>query len=440
VTVAVLANDKPGDASAPLHEVRLIDPVSGDPVPSLEVAGEGTYTVQPDGGIRLTPVDGFAGTATPVGYQVADSNGSIGTAALTVTVQARPVATPDAARTKQHLPVTVDPLANDKPGPEASLDPATVLLVGPSGLVDRLVVAGQGEFAVANAKVTFSPVATFTGTARPAAYEVKDSNHNAARATITVTVVPVRPAAVDDSARTGFGKAVVVQVLGNDKAGDPSAPLVPESVVLRDPADGKDKKSVTIADEGRFAVGPGGVVTFTPAEDFSGTTRSVAYRVTDANGSSDAALLEVTVAEPILATATEDTGTGTPGNPVAVNPLLNDSGGSPSTVCLRTGPATCTKQYVDADGTWSVDSNGTIKLVPASGFTGMAKATYERTHADGTVVAAPVRFRVGAPPTPDVDVVETIPATGGPPAVVLTLGALLTALGATLAAISRRSR
>jgi hypothetical protein len=33
-----------------------------------------------------------------------------------------------------------------------------------------------------------------------------------------------------------------------------------------------------------------------------------------------------------------------------------------------------------------------------------------------------------------------LPAVSGPPPVLLTLGALLTALGATLAAISRRSR
>jgi CshA-type fibril repeat protein len=105
---------------------------------------------------------------------------------------------------------------------------------------------------------------------------VKDGNRNAARATITVTVTPVRPVTVDDSAKTGFGKPVVVSVLGNDKPGDASAPLVPASVVLRDPADGKDKKAVTVPDEGGFVVGADGTITFTPAKDFIGTTRTVA--------------------------------------------------------------------------------------------------------------------------------------------------------------------
>jgi CshA-type fibril repeat protein len=288
---------------------------------------------------------------------------------------------------------------------------------------------------VANGKVTFSPVATFTGTAEPVAYEVKDSNHNSARATITVAVAPIRPITVDDSATTAFGTAVVVQVLGNDKPGDPSAPLQPDSVVLRDPADGKDKKTVVVPDEGTFAVGAG--ITFTPAKDFIGTTRSLAYRVTDANGTSNTALLDVTVAGPLLAKAAPDTATGTPGNAVAVNPLLNDSGAiTPSSVCLRTGPATCTKRMSDASGNWSVAADGTITLTPAVGFTGPAKIVYEI----GQSVSAPVRVTVGAQPEQDLRALNRVDlaATGGPPGIFLILGALLTALGATLAALSRR--
>ncbi|WP_433160703.1 Ig-like domain-containing protein [Kribbella sp. CA-247076] len=444
VTVAVLTNDKPGDTSAPLDEVRLVDPATGDPVSSLEVAGQGTYVVQPDGGIRFAPVDGFVGTATPVGYQVADRNGTVASAALTITVQARPVAAPDAARTKQHVAVVIDPLANDKPGPGAKLDPETLLLVGPdAALVTQVTVAGEGDWAVAKGKVTFTPVATFTGTARPAAYVVKDSNRNAARATITVTVVPVRPVTVDDSARTDYGKPVVVHVLGNDTAGDASAPLVSGSVVLRDPADGKDKKSVTVPDEGGFAAGTDGKVTFTPAKGFSGTTRTVAYRVSDENGTSNTALVEVTVAPPILVKATTDTATGTPGSPVAVNPLLNDSGAPDGrTVCLRSGPASCSKRMTDASGTWAVAPDGTISLTPAAGFTGNAKAIYEQADAAGGTVAAPVKFTVGARPGADVRSVRQaeIPASGGPSPVLLTLGGLLVALGATLAALARRSR
>ncbi|WP_328518921.1 Ig-like domain-containing protein [Kribbella sp. NBC_00359] len=444
-TVNVLANDKPGDATAPLvaAEVRLNDPATGDPVLSLAVPGEGTFTVQPSGGIRFVPLDCFAGSTTPVGYQVADRNGTIGSATLAVTVQARPVAVPDATRTKQHVAVTLDPLANDKPGPGATLDPASVLLVCPDGaLVDQVTIVGQGEYVVAKGKVTFSPVATFTGTARPAAYEVKDSNQNSARATITVTVVPVRPVTVDDSAQTAFGTAVVVKVLGNDKPGDSSAPLVAGSVVLRDPADSRDKKVVTVPEEGAFIVDADGAITFTPAKDFIGTTRSVAYRVTDANGTSNTALLDVTVAGPLLAKASPDTATGTPGNAVAVNPLLNDSGSiNPSTVCLRTGQATCAKHVTDASGTWTVAPDGTITLTPAAAFTGTAKLAYARTDTTGQTATAPVKITVGAkPPALRPPNHTQPPPPRGPPAILITLATLLTALTATLATLSRTRR
>ena len=228
--------------------------------------------------------------------------------------------------------------------------------------------------------MTFSPVATFSGHQPAGGVRVKDSNRNSARATITVTVLPVRPVTVDDSAKTAFGTAVVVNVLGNDKPGDPSAPLVPASVVLRDPADGKDKKAVTVPDEGAFTVGADGAITFTPAKGFIGTTRTLAYRVTDANGTSDTALLEVTVAGPLLAKATPDTATGTPGNAVAVNPLLNDSGAiDPSTVCLRTGTGHLRQAGHRRLRALAVAPDGTITLTPTATFTGTAKVTYERT-------------------------------------------------------------
>jgi CshA-type fibril repeat protein len=443
VTVDVLANDKPGDPTAPLGAVRLVDPVTGDPAGSVVVPGEGTFTVQPSGAIRFAPVDCFAGAAVPVGYEVADHNGTVGVGTLTMTVQDRPVAVADVARTKQHVVVTVDPLTNDKPGPGATLDPESLLLVGPGGaLVDQITVPGQGAYVVADGKVTFTPVATFTGTARPAAYDVKDTNQNSARATITVTVVPVRPITVDDTAKTAFGTAIVVDVLGNDKPGDPSAPLRPSSVVLRDPADGKEKKSVVVPKEGAYAVGADGAITYTPANDFVGTTRSLAYRVSDANGTSDTALLDVTVAGLLLDQAVPDTATGTPGNPIAVNPLLNDGGAiKPSSVCLRTATGTCAKNVTDGTGTWSVATDGTVTLKPAAAFTGTAKVTYERTDETGQTATAPVKFSVGAEPaevrTPNQ---PDLPPAGGPPPIVLTLGVLLAALGATLVVLSRSRR
>lgn len=450
VTVPVLANDKAGDASAPLvpASVRLIDFTSGDPVTSLFVAGQGTYTVQPDGGIRLVPFGGVVGETTPVTYRVSDANGTAATATLTVTIGGKPVAVPDVARTKQHLPVVIAPLANDKPGAGARLDPDSLLLVDAVGkLVLRLVMVGQGTYVVADGKVTFSPLATFVGSARPAQYEVKDSNRNAARSTISVTVLPVRPVAVDDAASTAYGVPVSLAVLGNDKAGDPSAPLDPASVVLRDPADGKDKTSVTVAGEGTFVARPDGTVGYTPVKGFTGTTRSLTYRVTDANGTSDTARLEITVSGPSGAKAIPDRGTGSPGNPVVVNPLLNDAATQGAvwdlgSVCLVTGPATCGKRVVvPAVGIWTVGTDGSIRLVPEREFRGTAKQPYQVADTNGVTVTSQVKVTVGAQPATQTQVDKAeLPDTGGPSALLLTLAGLLVAMGLTLLGLARRGR
>ncbi|MEU4396827.1 Ig-like domain-containing protein [Kribbella sp. NPDC023855] len=450
ITVAVLTNDKPGDATAPLvpASVRLVDFATGDPVMSLRVDGQGTYTVQPDGGIRLLPWGGWTGPTTPVTYQVGDANGSTGTATLVVTVGTKPVALPDLAETKQHVAVTFDPLANDKPGSGAKLDPDTLLLVDAAGnLVDRVAVGAQGHYAIARGKITFTPVTGFVGSTRPAAYEVKDSNRNAARSTVSVTVLPVRPVAVDDSASTQYGRAVTVAVLGNDKPGDPSAPLVPTSVVLRDPADGTDKTTVTIPAEGSFTARPDGTVEYAPVKGFIGTTRSLTYRVTDANGTSDTARLEITVGAPSGAKAILDRGTGSLGNPVVINPLLNDAATrgaawDPGSLCLVTGPATCGKRVVvPAVGVWTAGTDGTIRLVPERGFTGTAKQPYRVADTNGVTVDSQVKVAIGAQPVSRASVGRAaLPDTGGPPAMLLTLAGLLVALGITLLRIARRGR
>src|SRR5690606_316783 len=81
VEVPVLDNDE-GDLDA--GTVRIIDPVTGNPVTKLVVPGEGTWTV--DGGtIRFTPDKSFTGDPTPVIYQVADIRGETAEASVTVT-------------------------------------------------------------------------------------------------------------------------------------------------------------------------------------------------------------------------------------------------------------------------------------------------------------------------------------------------------------------
>ena len=82
VTVDVLANDGDVDPTT----VMIINPATGDPVTTLAVPGEGTWTVDPvTGALTFTPEDGFTGDPTPVDYQVTNVLGLVVQATATIT-------------------------------------------------------------------------------------------------------------------------------------------------------------------------------------------------------------------------------------------------------------------------------------------------------------------------------------------------------------------
>ena len=82
VTVDVIGNDTGTFDPA---SVRLIDPITGELITTLVVAGEGTWTVNPaTGAITFTPESGFKGDPTPVRYQVTDLDGDVTTAEVSI--------------------------------------------------------------------------------------------------------------------------------------------------------------------------------------------------------------------------------------------------------------------------------------------------------------------------------------------------------------------
>jgi CshA-type fibril repeat protein len=70
--------------------LSLVDPDSGLPVTTVTTE-DGTFTANSDGTITFEPVDGFAGEADPVTYQITDSLGRTDTTTYTPTVTAPPV-------------------------------------------------------------------------------------------------------------------------------------------------------------------------------------------------------------------------------------------------------------------------------------------------------------------------------------------------------------
>jgi CshA-type fibril repeat protein len=162
--------------------VTLLDG-SNNPVTTVTVAGQGTYTVdQGTGVITFTPVSGFTGTASPVSYRVANIYGTAatGTYTPTVTVPPAPVAEPESTTggSTQSTTVTVPP-------------GGSVVLLDPHGTAATTVVVPKvGTYSLnqASGKITFKAARGFSGTAAPLSYLVTDAYGQSAAATYTVTV------------------------------------------------------------------------------------------------------------------------------------------------------------------------------------------------------------------------------------------------------------
>ncbi|MBF4579335.1 tandem-95 repeat protein [Frigoribacterium sp. VKM Ac-2530] len=305
VAIDVTTNDRPGVAGGtPVDPATVVFTDAGQPTGAvvsdggrgLTVPGEGTWTVdRASGVVTFTPEQGFAGTTSPVTYQVSDEGGETATARVTVTVAAvAPTAAPDAARTPAGTPVTLDPLRNDVAGNAATpIDPTSVRLADPSGaLVTTLVVAGQGTFSVdtTTGAITFAPEAGFSGDAT-APYAIADVDGGTSASTVTVTV-GTPPTTVADRTTTRPGTPVTVDVAGNDGPG--SSPLDPGSVRLVDPATGTLVTTVTVPGEGTYDVGTDGRVTFTPAPGHTGTS-TITYSVAGEDGGRATGELTITV-------------------------------------------------------------------------------------------------------------------------------------------------
>ena len=120
VNIYVLLNDNAGDIVVP-STVKLIDPISGNPVNSVIVAGEGTWTVNPvNGVVTFSPVVGFTGIPSSLDYQVQDNDGNK-TIAKILFDTTPPIASDNIGNyqvdTPKTINVVIDDVAGDIPVP-----------------------------------------------------------------------------------------------------------------------------------------------------------------------------------------------------------------------------------------------------------------------------------------------------------------------------------
>ena len=168
----------------------------------------------------------------------------------------------------------------------------------------------NGTVTFAGGSVTYTPNANFNGS-DSFTYTVSDGNGGTDTATVNVTVNPVNdaPVANNDSATTDEDTPVTVNVVANDT--DVEGDTLTVSAVTQG-ANG----TVTFA---------GGCVTYTPNGNFNGSD-SFTYTVSDGNGGTDTATVNVTV------------------NPVNDAPVAADDSARPPTKTLRSR-STCVERH-----------------------------------------------------------------------------------------------
>jgi hypothetical protein len=254
VVLSVLDNDSDPDGD-PLTITDIGDPANGSAV----VNGDGTITYTPDAN--------FTGTDTFT-YTIADGVGGTSTAAATVVVDAvcgLPVFGDRSCTTDEDTGIVLSVSGNNG-------ETATILSVSDPGN-GSAVVNGDGT-------ITYTPDADFNGT-DTFTYTIPDGSGGTSTSTVTVLVDPVNdaPVAVDDSATTNEGTAVVLSALDNDSDVDGDALTI---TGVSDPANGQ------------AVVNDNGTITYTPGAGFSGTD-SFTYTVSDGAGGTETGTVNLTV-------------------------------------------------------------------------------------------------------------------------------------------------
>ncbi|GIJ73842.1 hypothetical protein Voc01_087590 [Virgisporangium ochraceum] len=416
--------------------VTLLD-ADGDPTAGpVTVPGQGTYTLADDT-VTFTPVLGYAGTATPVGFRVTDRFGQTGDATFTPTVTAPPG--PSAA-----------PLSSSGVGTATQTVTPAVPTGGTLALVGSGAVPDKGTFAVDAGTLTFTPRIGFTGTAA-AQYRVTDAYGHDAAASYTATVTPPPPPTAPPHQTSGIGTSPqAVQFTVPDGA----------TATLLD-ANGNAATAVTVPAKGTYTLQtperalarPGraehalarmrprdteaatvATITFTPVLGYTGVAPPVQYRITDAYGQSAVATYTPTVTLPAAPPAAPQTSTGDNTTPQHVtvtvppggNVTLLDASGNPATTVTIAG-----------QGAYTLDpATGGITFTPEARFRGTpSPVTYRVTDAYGQSATATYTPAVAATDGGDPGGGDPValPVTGPDTPTLIGLGLSMVLLGAALA-------
>ena len=371
----------PGDQQIPIDMSKAMTFENG--TNTLEVANEGTYTINSDDTITFKPLKQFTGKATPVTVKRVDTNGTEVTATYTPNVtKVTPTSTPATSSGPQGVPQTGTPVFKEG-------DPAVPIDYNKQMTFDddqpKKTVAGVGEYTInSDGSITFTPDKKYVGT--PAAVTVKrvDENGTEIRATYTPTVTEVTPSSTN---------AVSSGLQGQPQSGKPTFTPGDKAVPIdmAQPMTFEDNQTTKKVDKvGTYVIESDGTITFTPEKQYVGTPAPVTVKRVDTNGTEVTATYTPTVTR-VTPTSTNAESTGLQGQPQSGKPTF--SLGDQAVPIDMTQPMTFengTDTLVVADqGTYTINSDGSITFKPEKKFTGKATPVkVKRVDTNGTEVTA----------------------------------------------------
>ena len=425
VTGNVLTNDSDVDGDALVVTGYTIADITETPtlgVPYL-IPNVGTITVNTNGTYTFVPLPNYNGIVPEITYTIGDGNGGTASTKLkieVISVNDVPVAVNDTKSVTEDNTATGNVLTNDT---DADGDVLTVTgytvtgIAGVPTLGTAFVIPSVGSITLnANGAYTFVPVANYHGTVPVITYTVNDGNGATATANLNITVTPVNdaPIAQDDTATINEDDVLTVNAANglfkNDNDVDGDALTLVSYTIAGISGTPTVNTPFIIPNVGTIRINADGSYSFTPVLNYNGLVPEITYTVSDGNGGTATAKLNISVTAvndaPVAvndtATATEDT----PLTVTAANGLLaNDSdidGDALSvtgfSVAGITGtPVIGTAFTIPNVGSITINADGSYSFTPALNYNGtVPEITYTVSDGKGGTATAKLNISVTA--------------------------------------------
>ncbi len=289
--------------------------------------------------------------------------------------------------------------------------------LGVTGKYGNVVIYADGSYTYTIDPANAEVIALGTGELTDEfVYTITDADGDTATATLTITIAANQPPEVEpESVTTPEDKPITGNLLTNDSDPDGDPLTVTEFVVdiggtpATFTVPPGESTAAVIPGVGTITIGSDGSYEYVPEPDWHGTVPQVTYTVSDGTGDpvngTRQSTLDITVT-PVVDIET-DTSSTLVNTPVTIPVLDNDSFEGDSPEVTGTTPP--------ANGSVTVNPDGTITYTPNPGFTGTDTFTYTVTSGGVTETATVTVEVYNDPPAPQPDRVvtrEDTPARG----------------------------